>query len=367
MSFGNASEDENGIPVDAAPHNVPLPTPTTTPYDSNQYLPRGKPELPTYRFSRENIEHIYQTDIIQGSVERPATSVPLPSPAATPYSSSQPSLYNELNHPERGISLEELIRANIGDPQASMKQDELRNSSSTSAFSAIGSRIPMSAESVRVDGPPPPISPPPPPTSALSPASYKQTVDELSEHLPHLKNTMKRTRFRFIKLTFYDYVNKQLALPPRSISRDFDGFSEDAIDQFRRDLIQPPDEVDLRFIVVEDLSVELIDILGSVFGMSPEFFEEHLLNSEWRDGTYLDGEADSWNTRGMIKDYVLVRWFRPGLQTSLRPSSVNDTIELLNSRRPCFQWTETVAVTQENENVARHGVRHRLKPTTNIL
>lgn len=45
--------------------------------------------------------------------------------------------------------------------------------------------------------------------------------------------------------------------------------------------------------------------------MSPEFFEGHLINSGWSAAEYGDIEADTWNTRGAIKDYTSINWYRP--------------------------------------------------------
>ena len=179
---------------------------------------------------------------------------------------------------------------------------------------------------------------------------------------------LRPSRFRTAKLTTYDYLNNRLISDPSNVNIDLRSTSDDVSNRLKRSLKETPDEVNLRLIVVEDLSPELIEILGSVFGMSPEFFEEHLLNSGWQNGEDQDGGADLWNTRGMKKDYVSVRWYRPGVQTSPRPSSVDDRIRLFaNPRWIPLEWTETVAVEQGDENPIKYGVLHTIRPVTNIL
>ncbi|RLL97495.1 hypothetical protein CFD26_104736 [Aspergillus turcosus] len=66
-----------------------------------------------------------------------------------------------------------------------------------------------------------------------------------------------------------------------------------------------------RLFIVEDLSEGTINALGEAFGITPEFFEEHLLNSGYGGAQYDDPPARSWKTAGMNKSYVSIQWFRP--------------------------------------------------------
>lgn len=51
------------------------------------------------------------------------------------------------------------------------------------------------------------------------------------------------------------------------------------VDQLRQFLDKPNTECYRRFIMVEDLSAEVIEFLGSTFNLDPEFFAQHL--SDW--------------------------------------------------------------------------------------
>ena len=199
--------------------------------------------------------------------------------------------------------------------------------------------------------------------------SYKQTVKALSTQLPHLQHTLQGTRHHGINIKWYDYIDGLLVSTPLPFqTADFRRDSKHTKNKFRRALKDDiPEDVNLRFIVVEDLSAELIEILGSTFSISPEFFEEHLINSGWRDGTYQDREADTWITRGMEKNYRSIRWYRPTLPKSSRPNSAADRDELLKPENPLLLWTEAVSVRASNQYATMKRVKHKLSPTTNIL
>ncbi len=92
-----------------------------------------------------------------------------------------------------------------------------------------------------------------------------------------------------------------------------------------------PADVRLRMVLVEDLSEKTLSLLGGALHMSPEFFEEHLINSGWSAAGYGDVEADTWNTRGAIKDYTSISWYRP-VQPVERWDSPSDLSVPLASR-----------------------------------
>ena len=107
----------------------------------------------------------------------------------------------------------------------------------------------------------------------------------------------------------------------------------------------------------------MIECLGTSFTMSPEVYEEHLVNSGWRNGTYNDQEPETWITRDMKKSHMSIRWYRPVKRVVQRPSSTLDRQRLLNSWTEGFSWTEAVP----NDLGKPHGVKHVSRPTTNIL
>lgn len=72
--------------------------------------------------------------------------------------------------------------------------------------------------------------------------------------------------------------------------------------------LQKPTTATTRVIIVEDLSTPIIDVLGSIWNLDPEFFAEHL-HYKW-------DICDTWNTSGHSKPYFSVRWCRPSYLTA---------------------------------------------------
>lgn len=91
-----------------------------------------------------------------------------------------------------------------------------------------------------------------------------------------------------------------------------------------------PEYSNQRLIIVEDLSLETIHFLGRQFGVSPEFFEEHLLNSGYEGANYNDLPASTWTAAGMNKSHVSVKWHRPVLRLPEPPFSKQDLRDLLD-------------------------------------
>jgi hypothetical protein len=79
-----------------------------------------------------------------------------------------------------------------------------------------------------------------------------------------------------------------------------------------KDLSTPPRRSRLltRYIMVKDLSSDLIEGLGTAFGIDPEFFAEHLNRSGFSGCDYNAPLPEQWDTYGMPKSYASVKWFR---------------------------------------------------------
>ncbi|PVH85653.1 hypothetical protein DL98DRAFT_583248 [Cadophora sp. DSE1049] len=90
------------------------------------------------------------------------------------------------------------------------------------------------------------------------------------------------------------------------------------------------DGVIRRLIVVEDLYPSIITFLVGGFGVSPEFFEEHLINSGYGGGNFNDKSPKTWKTSGMKKSYASIKWYRPAWRLSMAPFSQKQLDDLLN-------------------------------------
>ena len=189
---------------------------------------------------------------------------------------------------------------------------------------------------------------------------YARATRSLRKHLPHLNNVVTSSRRKQVKVECYDYSNNAL-----SSCREFgDDLSTDEHVSLHQVLKSDlPEDVQLRLIVAEDLSTELIECLGSSLSISPEAFEEHLLNGGWRNGKYDDPKSDTWITHNMVKNYTTLRWYRPVRRRLQRPYSASDWEKILDPGTLSMAWTEAVS----SDAGKSYGVRHRMEPLTNII
>lgn len=170
-----------------------------------------------------------------------------------------------------------------------------------------------------------PPSPPPPPSPRRQPAQrpvakkprrerarrerplaprepYYRVLDRAEDAFDHIKhgNIRKTPRVERTSVTLYEYYENNTAsrveIQNATMISRFSGTVEG---------------LKGRVFIVEDLSKETINALGQWFGITPEFFEEHLLNSGYGGAQYDDPPARSWKTAGMDKSYVSIQWFRP--------------------------------------------------------
>ena len=194
--------------------------------------------------------------------------------------------------------------------------------------------------------------------------SYSSTIDTLSLHLPHLVNVTQSSRKANVRVTCYDYCNNEIAsvraFSIKQESKELQSAEEKSLRKYLAD--PPPERLQLRLIVVNDLSTDIIDCLGNSFSMSPEFYEEHLVNSGWQNGIDNDQEPDTWITRDIKKAHMSLRWYRPVKRTVQRPCSAEDRRKFLDSRAGSIGWMETFSIEGKP-----HHVKHVLSPATNIL
>ncbi|KAL8757625.1 MAG: hypothetical protein Q9184_004161 [Pyrenodesmia sp. 2 TL-2023] len=155
---------------------------------------------------------------------------------------------------------------------------------------------------------------------------YLNEIRRLSTYMPHLINVRKSSRAhhraRLRCLDFSDghpvrsktctlkkdkTQSQAMFTDPTNIPFEADGrviqSEEDFIQSFLGNI---PSEIDCRVLIVDDLSDTLMYILGSSLHVTPEFFEEHLLNSGWHDNKYEDRGADTWSTRNLTRNYASI-------------------------------------------------------------
>ena len=197
---------------------------------------------------------------------------------------------------------------------------------------------------------------------------YIERLKELSVYYPHLKNSLAPSRSPHHKYTVIDYHDQVLLTTRSYVSRRAQSHSAAKSRAVFHDLVRGNVSTNLthRVIVVEGLSTQVIEILGSELEIAPELFEQHLINSGWQDGDYQDCEASTWNTRVMKRPYTSIRWLRPGTSNSPNPLSARIQRDLLQPPGR-LSWDESILAPDCNDGLTRYDVRHEVTAATNII
>lgn len=193
--------------------------------------------------------------------------------------------------------------------------------------------------------------------------AYAKLVQSLHQHLPHLQNVLHQGRGKPVRIDCFEYTERKLlshktfrsAQSTKLLSKDNESLS-DYLENV------PSYPVQLQLLVATDMSIPLMNYLGSSLEISPEMFEEHLLNSGWRDGRYDDFESNTWTTRNMTKDYTSLKWYRP-VKRILPNEYDRNREKLLNDKAGVIERTE------DDRNAAGKSTKNFFKvyPSTNIL
>ncbi|KAL8717912.1 MAG: hypothetical protein Q9225_004890 [Loekoesia sp. 1 TL-2023] len=186
--------------------------------------------------------------------------------------------------------------------------------------------------------------------------TYADEIRRLRRYMPHLKNVCKRSRAHHrIELNCLDFSGGHLVSNGHHKSEPNRLESgKEFIQSFVGNI---PSEVDHRVLIVDDLSDRLIYLLGSCLHLTPELFEEHLLNSGWHDHTYRDYEADLWSTWTLAKNYASIKWHRPIGRRVARPYE-----EQASGDTPLTapdSWEESISPTRR--------ILHSTEPLVNLL
>ena len=153
---------------------------------------------------------------------------------------------------------------------------------------------------------------------------YDDIIERASEILPHLESgrIQSTSRHDVLDITCLDY-SPSFCLQPVVYDDVRDDHPFNGLGEI-------PDNVKQWLLIVQDLSPSTINCLWARFGVNPEFFEEHLINSGYEDGNYADAPSQSWTTSGMKKTYVSMRWYRPVVRLPVGPYSKQDLVSLFD-------------------------------------
>lgn len=161
------------------------------------------------------------------------------------------------------------------------------------------------------------------PRDHLDRPTYLSTVRSLLAALPGLSPVVSPGRTAFVgRVGCFDYVSDGEGYRPEQVfDRQFQDWRP-SVDEFAADVEAEIDPaVRLRVLLVEDISAELIEFLGSAFQMHPYFFREHL-----RDSAYHAPSSARLNRLDSTENPQVATW------TSLQ---WHKTVSPLNER---FNW-----------------------------
>ncbi|KAL8972091.1 MAG: hypothetical protein Q9197_002951 [Variospora fuerteventurae] len=193
---------------------------------------------------------------------------------------------------------------------------------------------------------------------------YSEEIQRLRRCMPHLENVSNVSRsHRRAELSCLDFSGGQLVSNElhrlRSYTHEWEEDCEGEEDFVKSLVGNIPSEVSDRFLIVDDLSDKLIYLLGTCLHITPELFEEHLLNSGWHDNSYNDRDTDLWSTRNLTKNYVSIRWFRPIEERVYRPWIEQASGVMLDPLTTPDSWEES--------HTSTHRIKHSTWPLVNLL
>ncbi|PYI00244.1 hypothetical protein BO78DRAFT_439499, partial [Aspergillus sclerotiicarbonarius CBS 121057] len=151
--------------------------------------------------------------------------------------------------------------------------------------------------------------------------TYENVLDNAAKVLDHIKdgNVRLQSRHEKTSITYYDYAENSMSEPLYIDDHTHIPW-----------LGYPSPDVHQRLIIVEDLSKPTIHGLGLAFSINPEFFEEHLVNSNYARLSHSEPPARTWKTASLAKSYVTFRWIRPvyRLHTYFSQRDLEDLVQL---------------------------------------
>ncbi|RDW77253.1 hypothetical protein BP6252_05306 [Coleophoma cylindrospora] len=274
-----------------------IPLPESRPETSATNPGGSQHEFGDIEEPKPSLEAILRHAGVYDRTDFEPASVPLPeSPAASIQEISQPQVAE--NSEDVQMSLQELQRQR-------QYRDEHRND--------------IPGEQLQTNFPPTP----------LQWVNYSHIIDSAAGIFPHLvKVSSKSARHPAkIDITYIDFFEISRSEPMVCETGGPDALNYSRSFDVLRDI---PTGCKQRLIVVEDLSPTTIELLGSLYGPNPEFFESHLLNSGYDGPNYDDQPAHEWPTSRMKRSYSCIKWHRPVRRLDMVPYSKQDLDDLLN-------------------------------------
>jgi hypothetical protein len=139
--------------------------------------------------------------------------------------------------------------------------------------------------------------------------SYMQKASASAPHLRFLNHATPSPSVK-IRVDVLEWSGGQL----RSLS----DWEPQTPEQFKDTIKNPPwrrrpPDGSTHLLITEDLSRDIIEVLGGEFQLNPEFFGTHLLDTQYAGLKIKSQELTPslWPTASLDKDFISIRWSRP--------------------------------------------------------
>ncbi|KAH6843494.1 hypothetical protein B0I37DRAFT_218904 [Chaetomium sp. MPI-CAGE-AT-0009] len=117
-------------------------------------------------------------------------------------------------------------------------------------------------------------------------------------------------------------------------------------------------------VFVRDISSRIINTLGPTFNLSPETFEEHLVQSGYTALSYANPEPSTWPTRFLRRQQVSLQWFSVVLRKDMEPRDDFSRLQLLGDG---LRWSRETKLQGRAREVSLTRRHRELHTSTNIF
>lgn len=209
--------------------------------------------------------------------------------------------------------------------------------------------------------------------TSRQPPDYWTRVSPLAEYLPHLRILPLDHEARYPaigKVTCLDYPQGNV-LPRIFKCWSFDRFSRGApewslkVEALKTDV---PADIATRMILVEDLSDQLMEALGSAFNLDPDIFAEHLNKAAHYRVDYDDEVTQPMMGSGASPCFASLKWIRPVKQKA-KLSEWLDKPEMLLDEQETESKSRRKSKTGRGVSWVEEGTEtlHLVTPDNNIF
>jgi len=208
---------------------------------------------------------------------------------------------------------------------------------------------------------------------------YRRAIDLMHDRLPgHLYHTASEdVRYHdvgMIRILDIPHIPKHGKEGKEWYQPDNETWWKDPIELENKVLGNDIEQVRCRIALVEDLSPELIDSLGAVFAINPEFFEEHLNSSQYNISGNLPVNRPSFQQATHDFQHISIRWWRPLYRKSFRQNKpISSPVIWRSLMKTGFNMrrlkSRSTHIDNTSTTVHRRNIlhEHTLRPNTNIF